>query len=227
LTRLTDAPGADWYPVWTPDGRRMIFARTRADGNGHDLLWQAADNTGTVERLTTSLNRVGPASISPDGTRLIVMETMLKTGWDLHVLRLDALSAPSEANPSAPLAGRSRPTEPLVQTTAAELFGELSPDGHWLAYQSDEAGQNQIWVRPFPNVDGGQWQISTGGGITPVWARNGKELSISIAPTRSPVCRFRRRRPSARGRPRSCSTDGTWVARSGAPTTSPLMASGF
>ncbi len=133
-------------------------------------------NTGMAERLTTRLNRVGPASISPDGTRLIVMENMPKTGWDLRVLRLDALSGPSEANPSPPLAGGSRPTEPLVQTTAAELFGELSPDGHWLAYQSDEAGQNQIWVRPFPNVDGGHWQISTGGGITPVWARNGKDL---------------------------------------------------
>ena len=63
-----------------------------------------------------------------------------------------------------------------MQTTATELYGELSPDGHWLAYQSDESGQNQIWVRPFPNVDGGHWQISTSGGITPVWARNGKEL---------------------------------------------------
>jgi serine/threonine-protein kinase len=174
LTRLTDAPSQDWYPVWTPDGRRIIFGRTRADG--HDVLWQAADNTGTAERLITGANRYGPASISPDGTRLIVMENMPKTGWDLRVLRLDGLSGPSGAIPSPPLADGSRPTEPLVQTTAAELFGELSPDGHWLAYQSDESGQNQIWVRPFPNVDGGHWQISTSGGITPVWARNGKEL---------------------------------------------------
>jgi eukaryotic-like serine/threonine-protein kinase len=161
LTRLTDAPGRDWYPVWTPDGRRIVFSSERAGG----VAWQAADNTGTAERLTTSPPYMqGPASISPDGTLLIVNESLPKTGWDLRVLRLEGQ------------AGGSRPTEPLVQTTAAEMHGELSPDGHWLAYQSDESGQNQIWVRPFPNVDGGHWQISTSGGITPVWARNGKEL---------------------------------------------------
>jgi serine/threonine-protein kinase len=160
LTRLTDGPGADWYPVWTPDSQRIAFGSAQAGR----AVWQAADNTGTVEPLTTGL--AGPASISTDGTRMIVGTNTPKTGWDLSVLRMDGPSG----------AGGSRPIEPLVQTPATELFGELSPDGHWLAYQSDESGQNQIWVRPFPNVNGGHWQISTGGGITPVWARNGKEL---------------------------------------------------
>jgi eukaryotic-like serine/threonine-protein kinase len=141
------------------------------------VAWQAADNTGTVEKLTTSPPLLqGPSSFSPDGTRLIVMEDMPKTGWDLRVLRLDNPAGRPEATTSPPLTGGSRPTEPLVQTTATELHAELSPDGRWLAYQSDESGQNQIWVRPFPNVKGGHWQISTSGGITPVWARNGKEL---------------------------------------------------
>jgi serine/threonine-protein kinase len=179
LTRLTDAPGRDWIPVWTPDSRRILFSSERArDGSSH-LFWQAADNTGTAEQLTRSLAGAlgqGPASISPDGMRLIVMENMPKTGWDLRVLPLDGRFAPSKASPSSPLAAGSRPSEPLVQTTATELFGELSPDGRWLAYQSDESGRNQIWVRPFPNVDGGHWQISANGGITPVWARNGREL---------------------------------------------------
>jgi serine/threonine-protein kinase len=178
LTRLTDAPGRDWYPVWTPDGRRIVFSSERAR-DGNSLFWQAADNTGTAEQLTTSLAGAlgqGPASISSDGTRLIVNVNMPKTGWDLRVLRLNGLSGPSVATPSPPLAPSSPPTDPLVHTTATEGRAELSPDGRWLAYQSDESGRNQIWVRPFPNVDGGQWQVSANGGIAPVWARNGREL---------------------------------------------------
>ena len=153
-----------------------VLRRGCRDGNSN-LFWKAADNTGTAGQLTTSLAGAlgqGPASISPDGKRLIVMENMPKTGWDLRVLRLDRLSGPSGTAPSPPLA--PGPTELLVHTTATELFGELSPDGRWLAYQSDESGRNQISVRPFPNVDGGHWQVSANGGITPVWARNGREL---------------------------------------------------
>jgi Tol biopolymer transport system component len=174
LTRLTDAPGRDWYPIWTPDGRRIVFSSARArDGT---LFWQAADNTGTAEQLTRSPFGQGPASISSDGTRLIVMENMPKTGWDLRVLRLDGLSRPSGVTTSPPAAVGSRATERLVQTTATESLGDLSPDGRWLAYQSDESGRNQIWVRPFPNVDDGHWQISVNGGMSPVWGRNGREL---------------------------------------------------
>ena len=182
LTRLTDAPATDQYPVWTPDSRRIIFASTRA--GAYNLFWQAADNTGTVERLTTSPYAQFPISISPDGTRLIVRETVPRTGIDLRLLAM-APSAPLGTDPATPPgAGRSatapgagpRQTEPLVQTTFAEDNGELSPDGHWLAYQSNESGRNEISVRPFPNVDGGHWTISTTGGTKPLWARSGKEL---------------------------------------------------
>ena len=165
LTRLTDAPSIDQYPVWTPDSRRVIFSSNRAGIT--NLFWQAADNTGTVDRLATSPSAQFPISISPDGTRLIVRETATKTGADLRVLRLDA-SATAPAPP--------RQTEPLVQTTFNEDNGEISPDGHWLAYQSNEGGQFQISVRPFPNVDSGHWTISTTGGTKPLWARTGKEL---------------------------------------------------
>jgi serine/threonine-protein kinase len=177
LTRVTDAPATDQYPVWTSDSRRIIFASARA--GAFNLFWQAADNTGTVERLTTSANTQFPTSISPDGMRLIVRESMR----DLRVLAMDP-SAPLGTGPAPPGAGRSatapgastRQTEPLVQTTFLEDNGELSPDGHWLAYQSNESGRFQISVRPFPNVDGGHWTISTTGGVKPLWARNGKEL---------------------------------------------------
>jgi serine/threonine-protein kinase len=101
-----------------------------------------------------------PFSISPDGTRVVLHETGLKTGSDLDLLVLD---------------GQSKP-EPILQTTFDEDSGEISPDGHWLAYSSNESGQLQVYVRPFPNVDGGHWQVSSSGGGHPVWARNGREL---------------------------------------------------
>jgi serine/threonine-protein kinase len=63
-----------------------------------------------------------------------------------------------------------------VQTTFDELNGEISPDGRWVVYQSNESGHYEIYVRPFPDANSGRWQISTGGGTRPVWARSGKEL---------------------------------------------------
>jgi serine/threonine-protein kinase len=74
-----------------------------------------------------------------------------------------------------PLVGDRRPV-PLVQTAFVEANGELSADGHWLAYQSNESGRPEIYVRPFPNVATGKWQVSTSGGTRPLWARNGQEL---------------------------------------------------
>ena len=174
LTRLTDSPAVNVYPVWTPNGKRVIFGSARA--GGQNLFWQAADNTGTVERLTTSPNTQFPTSISPDGTRLIVQEFVPKTGRDLRVLQMEGPSAALRAGPSTAIGTSPRQTEPLVQTTFAEDNGEISPDGHWLAYQSNESGQNQISVRPFPNVGSGHWTISTSGGARPLWARSGKEL---------------------------------------------------
>jgi eukaryotic-like serine/threonine-protein kinase len=62
------------------------------------------------------------------------------------------------------------------------VSADISPDGRWLAYQSDESKQDEIYVRPFPNVDSGRWQVSTGGGTRPAWARNGRELFYYQAP---------------------------------------------
>ena len=158
LTRLTIDPAIDGYPVWTPDGRRIIFESTRT--GIFNVYSQAADGTGAIEALTKSQNPVWPFSISPDGTRLVLHETAQKTGNDLDVLVLD---------------GKSRP-EPLIQTPFSEEHGEISPDGRWLAYESNESGQPQVYVRPFPNVNAGHWQVSPAGGTKPVWAHSGKEL---------------------------------------------------
>jgi serine/threonine-protein kinase len=158
LTRLTLDSALEQYGVWTPDGRRVIFGSSRA-GLTLNLFWQASDGTGAVERLTESQNTQYPMAVSPDGTRLVVREDRRGLG-DLLLL---------------PLQGERRP-EPLVQTPFRELNAEISPDGRWIAYQSNESGRDEIYVRPFPTVNEGRWQVSTGGGSRPLWARNGQEL---------------------------------------------------
>jgi serine/threonine-protein kinase len=159
LTRLTFDPGTDYYPIWTPDGRRIVFYSTRASGG--NIYWQTADGTGAAERLTTSTTVPHyPYSMSPDGKTLVFQETQRTTSVDLSLLLM-------EPKPR---------TEPLIHSTFIETNAEISPDGHWLAYQSNESGQEEIYVRPFPNVDGGRWQISTAGGTRPAWARSGREL---------------------------------------------------
>ncbi len=158
LTRLTVDPGEDRYPVWTPDSTRVVFGST-ADGQPN-LYWQAADGTGTVERLTESANIQWGYSFSPDGESLVFRESRPDTRVDLRVLSLTG----------------DRGTETLVATEFQELNAELSPDGRWMAYQSDQSGRGEVYVRPFPNVDDGQWLISTGGGTNPLWAPDGREL---------------------------------------------------
>jgi serine/threonine-protein kinase len=128
-------------------------------GTGN-IYWQASDGTGAAERITDSRNNQMPNAVSPDGTKLVFREDRINGGSDLMLL---------------PLQGERRP-QPLVQTPFMERNGDISPDGRWLAYESNESGQFEIYVRPFPNVNDGRWQVSTGGGTTPVWNRSGREL---------------------------------------------------
>jgi serine/threonine protein kinase/Tol biopolymer transport system component len=158
LTRLTTAPGVDYYPVWTPDSKRVIFNSAREGVN--NLFWQAADGSGAVERLTRSPNPQASTGISPDGTRLVFFETSPTTGDD--ILQVE-------------LTGTHRVT-PLVQSRFAERNGVISPDGRWLAYEANDSGQFEIWVRPYPEVNSGRWQVSTGGGTRPLWSPGGEEL---------------------------------------------------
>jgi serine/threonine-protein kinase len=158
LTRLTFDPGLDSFPAWTPDGKQIVFTSSR-DG-AQKLYWQAADATDPAERLTECTGRCQDSSVSADGTRVIFSDAGASSTFDVMSMRLDG----------------TRRVEPLVATRAAERNGELSPDGRWLAYQSDESGQLEIYVRPFPAVDSARWKISTGGGTRPLWAHTGQEL---------------------------------------------------
>ncbi|MBI3403251.1 MAG: PD40 domain-containing protein [Acidobacteria bacterium] len=158
LTRLTTDPSLDQFPIWTPDGRRIVFASSRA--GAPNLLWQAADGTGGVERLTTSQGVQYPWAFTPDGKSLVIRDTDPTTLMDVSVISM-------EGNHSS---------KPLIRTPFNEQNAEISPDGRWIAYQSNESSQEQVHVRPFPAVEAGHWQVSTGGGTRPVWARNGREL---------------------------------------------------
>jgi len=156
-TRLTFDPALDHMPVWTPDGQRVVFDSTR-DGPAHNLYWKAADGTADVERLTTSLNNHGAYSFSPDGKSLVHSE--IETSGDLHVLSMED----------------ERISQPLLHGQFTEQHGAISPSGRWIAYESNESGRYEIYVRPFPKVGEGKWQISSGGGEDPVWAPQGQEL---------------------------------------------------
>jgi serine/threonine-protein kinase len=157
LTRLTLDPAAETYPVWTPDGRRLIYSSARS-GPGR-LYVQQTDGTGSAQLLVQG-EHLASYSMTPDGKKLVARVGYFATSRDLTLVHLD---------------GTPR-TEPLLHAAFFEENAEISPDGHWLAYQSNESGQSEIYVRPFPNVDSGRWQVSTPGGEQPVWARNGREL---------------------------------------------------
>jgi Tol biopolymer transport system component len=164
LSRLTTAPGVDYYPVWTSDGQRVIFNSAREGPN--NLFWQAADETGAVERLTRSPNPQAPTGISPDGTRVVFFETSPTNRDDILQVEL----------------GGTHKVTPLVQSPSAERNGVISSDGRWLAYEANDSGQFEIWVRPYPEVNSGRWQVSTGGGTRPLWGPRGEEL-FYMSPT--------------------------------------------
>lgn len=172
LTRLTFEPGGDTAPLWTPDGRRLVFASVRA-GGASNLYVQAADGTGSAITLTEGDYSTLATGISADGARVVFQQLTPDRQRDLRVLTL----APLAQGAASPTGGDPRSTvTALLETRFDERGGALSPDGRWLAYESNSSGRYEVYVRPFPNVGDGQWQISTGGGVQALWARNGREL---------------------------------------------------
>src|SRR5262249_32637623 len=140
-------------PRWTPDGRRIVFSSNREGGT--KLFWQPADGSGPAERLTTSGDDdQWPGSWSPDGKVLF-----LEDGPRIAILEPNGDRKP---RPFASGPG-----------TAWVNWPRLSPNGRWLAYESDESGRNEVYVRPFPG-SGSRWTVSKDGGDQPVWARNGR-----------------------------------------------------
>jgi serine/threonine-protein kinase len=164
LTQATFDPGFDSFPVWTPDGRRLIFTSDR--GGARNLFWQAADGSGAVERLSESPHSQAAVEVSTDGRRLIFNETSPKTGDDVMQMTLDG----------------TRRVTPLLQSSFAERNGVVSPDGRWLAYEANDSGRFEIYVRPFPEINSAHFRVSAAGGTRPLWTRSGQEL-FYVSPT--------------------------------------------
>jgi len=122
------------------------------------LFWKSSDGSGAEERLTATEFEEVPYSWSPDGLSLAFIEFNPTSGRDIWTLLLG-----------------DRQRKLFLRTPFVKTTPVFSPDGHWLAYVSNESGRSEIYVQLYPGP-GGKWQISTEGGTEPVWNRNGREL---------------------------------------------------
>jgi serine/threonine-protein kinase len=169
VSRLTLHAGADRSPAWTPDGRAVTFLSDRPNStdttrqvNPFNVWEQVADGTGEP-RLLWGKDGPTEAFSSPDGRWLVLGAT-----------RSTGASAQREILAAHP--GVDSLARRIVATGSDATGAALSPDSRWLAYVSNEQGANEVFVRPFPDVNGGKWQVSSGGGSAPLWAHNGREL---------------------------------------------------
>ncbi len=156
LSPLTHGPASNFDPVWTPDGKRLLYVSERPV---FEIFSKAADGSGDEEPLLSTPNDKYPNSVSPDGKTLLLTTTISHANGDLWTV---PLQSPKQA-------------KPFLATEFDESRGAFSPDGRWVAYQSSESARNEVCVRSFP-TGGNRFQVSTDGGSEPVWAKNGKEL---------------------------------------------------
>ncbi len=160
-TRFTSDPGWEAFPLWSPDGSRIIFTSNRS--GVYNLYQKASSGAGSEELLYQSTEGKGPNSWSPDGKFLIYYSL----GQPTH-LRLLAADGPADRKPV-----------PLIDPQFSSVTGRFSPDGHWIAYSSNESGKNEISVRSFDpatGTTGAPTVVTQGGGTTPLWRGDGKEL---------------------------------------------------
>ena len=164
MSRLTFDPAVDTRPIWSPEGERIVFRSNRA-GPG-DLYVTRTSSAGSEQPLVTSDRAKNPMSWSKDGRFLLYRNNDPQTFDDLWIVRMVGDPAQSV----------------FLKTPSREAQGIFSPDGKWVVYQSNESGKPEIFVRPFfppgaaVTAAGLQWQVSTGGGINPVWRADGKEV---------------------------------------------------
>ena len=162
LTPLT-SEARNARAIWTLDGKSVTYGS--ATGGPENLFVRPVDGSGPAERVTTSPRQQVAAAWSPSDQALIFVESRPETGYDILVL---------------PPSGGRRPRA-IVETRFAEAYPDLSPDGRWLAYMSEESGRPEVYVQPYPGP-GPRQQVSVNGGTGPAWAHDGRELFYTNAP---------------------------------------------
>lgn len=152
MTRFTFGGGNSTYPIWSPDGKYIAYVSER--GTANDIFRKPWDGSGPEERLTNGLNIWNLTSWSPDGRNIAFVQN-----GDIWIL-------PLEENQTA---------APFLNSPAGEANPRFSPDGRWLAFDSNESGRQEVYVVPFPRGNA-KYMVSSGGGSNPFWDRRGKEL---------------------------------------------------
>jgi len=156
---LTSDPSANWSPIWSPDGRRIVFTSNRRTPDLELFVRDTSDSSGAETPLVTRGLYPVAQSWSPDGRYLLYSAFNQQTRSDLWLL---------------PMSGDQTPM-PLLQGEYGEQQGRISPDGRWFAYASDESGRDEVYVQAFPTPTR-KWRVSFDGGADPRWRRDGKEL---------------------------------------------------
>ena len=191
LSRVSFDGASEYRPRWMPDDRTLMFGSNRISPVSNGLFSRRADGTGADSVLVRAEQAgIFEAAWSPDRSWLLfrIGGTVAQVGGrDIVGIR----------------PGIDTAAVPVVATQFDEASFAISPDGRWLAYESNETGRTEVFLRPFPNTNDGKWQMSNGGGIAPLWARNGRELfyvntdrdmmAVSIASGAEPGIGERRR----------------------------------
>lgn len=160
------SPALNLYPCWTPDSRHLVYFRRT--GGQFQLIWQAVEGSPTeVELWSAKPNGpqyLYPMSFSPDGSVLTVFGPSKNSSFDIFVMRMEGVDPPSTNGP-----------ELFLGNPYGEYFGQISPDGHWMLYASDQSGRNEVYVTTYPRP-GTVHQISRDGGHKPLWNPGSSEI---------------------------------------------------
>jgi Tol biopolymer transport system component len=157
FTRFTFEPAANYSPRWSPDGKRIVFNSNKS--GVYDLYIKSAIGDGPEELLLSTPQNKSATDWSPDGRYLLFRSVDPDTGHDLWAMEVDG----------------DRKPFPVVRTSFVEAYGQFSPDGKWIAYQSNESGRFEIYAQPFPGP-GPKQQVSKNGGAQIRWKSDGSEL---------------------------------------------------